>query len=156
MGERALRPFWLHQIVEYLIGIALIAQGLQGPKPVLPCVAGMLIMLNAAITIGPASAFRLIPRRVHKWFDVVVFVLILAVAVRPPVDLDAGGRLVMVLILVAYAFVWWYTDFAEKKQRKQRRAATASPRSDEIGRSAGRVAGNVAKAFKNWSGSSDD
>ena len=27
-----MRPFWIHQLVEYLIGVALVAQGLQSPN----------------------------------------------------------------------------------------------------------------------------
>ena len=36
MGERAMRPFWVHQLAEYLIGIALVAQGMQDISPVVP------------------------------------------------------------------------------------------------------------------------
>ena len=58
MGRRAMRPFWIHQAAEYLIGIALVAQGLQSPKPLVPCVVGALVILNAAVSIGPLGAFR--------------------------------------------------------------------------------------------------
>jgi len=39
--ERARRPFWIHQIVEYMIGIALIAAAIQQPKPAVPAVMGL-------------------------------------------------------------------------------------------------------------------
>jgi hypothetical protein len=32
-STRAKRPFWMHQLVEYVLGIVLIAQGLQSPTP---------------------------------------------------------------------------------------------------------------------------
>ena len=44
MAERAMRPFWIHQLVEYLIGLALVAQGLQEQDPTVPAVAGMLVV----------------------------------------------------------------------------------------------------------------
>ena len=39
--EGAQRPFWMHQIVEYLIGLVLIAASFQAPKPMVPAVMGM-------------------------------------------------------------------------------------------------------------------
>ena len=38
MGERAMRPFWIHQAAEYLIGIAVVATAIQDPEPVVPSV----------------------------------------------------------------------------------------------------------------------
>jgi hypothetical protein len=35
--EGAQRPFWMHQVVEYLIGIVLIGAAFQLPEPVVPC-----------------------------------------------------------------------------------------------------------------------
>jgi hypothetical protein len=40
MKERAMRPFWIHQLAEYMIGIALVSQGLQDTEPLLPSLAG--------------------------------------------------------------------------------------------------------------------
>ena len=34
--EGAQRPFWMHQVVEYLIGIVLIGAAFQAPEPVVP------------------------------------------------------------------------------------------------------------------------
>ena len=31
-----MRPFWIHQFAEYLIGIALVSQGLQDTEPLVP------------------------------------------------------------------------------------------------------------------------
>ena len=48
MSDRAMRPFWLHQLVEYMIGLILVATGLQGPEPLVPAVVGGVVLLNAA------------------------------------------------------------------------------------------------------------
>ena len=58
MGERALRPFWIHQLVEYIIGLALIGQGMQDPQPLVPTAAGVLVLVNAAAVRGRRSDGR--------------------------------------------------------------------------------------------------
>ena len=50
--DDALRPFWLHQFAEYLLGLVLVAQGLQSPTPAVPALAGGLVLLNAALVGG--------------------------------------------------------------------------------------------------------
>ena len=102
-----MRPFWIHQFTEYLIGVALIAQGLQE-----------------------------------------LMVAIFAAAVQPWFDVPAGGRLVMLVMLVPLGFLWFYTDWAERRSRKERRVERASIKSEDVGRSAGRMAGNAFKAIK--------
>ena len=48
-----------------------------------------------------------------------------------------------------YAFVWFYSDFAEKQARKERRASAATgDRGVDLGRSAGRLAGNAVTAWR--------
>jgi hypothetical protein len=148
MGERAMRPFWIHQLAEYLMGIALVAQGMQDPEPLVPALAGALIMVNASIVRAPLGAFRLISRGVHRWLDAVVIVAIAVGAIQPWMTVDASGRLIMLVMLVPLCFLWFYTDWAERAARKQRRSAQAGPKGEQIGRSAGRMAGNAYNAIK--------
>ena len=144
-----MRPFWLHQIVEYMIGLILVATGLQGPEPLVPAVVGGVVLLNAAVAIGPLSAFNVVGRRVHRVVDLVVIAFVVFAAVQPWVDVDVGTRAIMVGIALVYGFVWFYSDFAEKQARKQRRAAAATgDRGEDLGRSAGRLAGNAVTAWR--------
>lgn len=143
MAERAMRPFWIHQFVEYLIGVALVAQGLQEKDPLVPAVAGVVVLLNAAIARGPLGAFRWVGRSLHRWLDLAVMALILFAAVQPWATVPPGGRLVMLVMLVPLGFLWFYTDWAERPDRKQRRADGASVKSADVGRSAGRMAGGA-------------
>jgi len=147
MSERAMRPFWIHQLAEYLIGVALVAQGLQDPDPLVPAVAGIVVILNAAIVRGPLGAFRWVGRRTHKWLDLVVIGAILLGALQPWVTAGSGGRLIMLVILVPLGFLWFYTDWAERPQRKDRRRAQGVS-GEAVGRSAGRMAGNAFNAIK--------
>lgn len=149
MSDRAQRPFWLHQFTEYIIGFALIVFGFQDPDPVVPAVAGVLVLVNAAVVSGPLGAFRLVGRRVHKWLDLAVMALLIFAASQRWVDASALGRLVMVVIVVPYAFLWWYTDWDERAGRRARREAAAGEgRSEDRGRSAGRAAASAYLAGK--------
>ena len=143
-----MRPFWIHQLSEYLIGIALVAQGLQEKDPLVPTVAGVAIIANVAIVRGPLGAFKWIGRRTHRWLDLIVMIGILGVAAQPWFKVPSGGRLIMLVMLVPLGFLWFYTDWAERKSRQQRRVERASVKSEDVGRSAGRMAGNAFKAIK--------
>jgi hypothetical protein len=156
--EGAQRPFWMHQIVEYLIGLVLIAASFQAPKPLVPAVMGMLIMLNTAIAKGPASAFPLVGRRVHRWLDVVVMLLLVAALFQPAFDVDSTGRFLLGAITFVMFFIWLNSDFTEKvDQKKNKRAQKAErserlarPESEEIGKKAGRVVGDGVNAAKRF------
>jgi hypothetical protein len=56
--------------------------------------------------------------------------------------------MIMLIILVPLGFLWFYTDWAERPQRSQRRVNRAGVRGDAVGRSAGRLAGNAYNAIK--------
>ena len=154
--ERARRPFWMHQIVEYMIGLVLIAAAVQQPKPAVPAVMGLLIILNAAITIGPAGAFRIIGRRTHRVLDIIVMLILAASTLQPWVEEDTTGRLVVGAITFVMFMVWFHTDFDERPDRKARRAARAKPQSEELGRQAGRAVGGTVNSLKRWKDSISD
>ena len=141
-----LRPFWLHQVAEYLIGLALVAMGLQSPDPVVPTVAGGLIVINAAMVDGPLGAFRAVSRRTHRTIDLVLIIGLVVAAVAAMAGVDNASRVIM----------------ARGRRRAGRRvvelgvrpaaqpARTEPPvdRTEAIGRSAGRLAGHAAKAIR--------
>lgn len=141
MPAAAKRPFWLHQVAEYIIGLAAIATGLQSPDPLLPAVTGGLVLLNAAIADGPFAAFRFVGRRLHRVADVVVVVLMVALVAVPGTDLSV--RLTQVALVAVFVVVVMGTDYRAPIEKKARQSA-AEGRSDEIGRMAGRVAGSLA------------
>ena len=141
MEERAMRPFWIHQAVEYLIGIALVSQALQDPNPVIPSVVATMVILNAAIVRGPLGAFKWVSRGMHRWFDVGMMGVILVTALQPWTGIGTTARAMMLVTLVPLAFLWYYTDWAERPARKERRKeASTSPTGEQIGRTAGRAA----------------
>jgi hypothetical protein len=141
----------MHQLVEYILGGVLVAQGLQSPAPVIPAMAGGLIMLNASIVRGPFSAFRLVGRRVHRQLDLVVMATVVVLALQPWVEVDAGAQIVMIGVTAALGFVWLQSNFAEKQKKSRERIDADGGRGVEIGRLAGRAVGdgiNAAKRLK--------
>lgn len=148
MAERALRPFWVHQLVEYVVGLALIVQGMQDAEPVLPTLAGVLIMVNAAAVRGPLGAFKLIGRRLHRWLDLPVAAAIVVAAVQPWVAIEFTGRAILLIVLLPLGFLWYYTDWEERAGRKARRRSQAGDTGADFGGRAGRLAGNAWVAGK--------
>lgn len=148
MSERAQRPFWLHQFTEYIIGFALVAFGFQDTAPLMPALAGVVVIVNAALVRGPLGAFTLIGRKTHRAIDVVVIAVLVGFALQPWVEMSALGRLVLIAIAVPMVFLWWYTDWEERSGRKQRRAGRAGAHSGELGKSAGRKAAGAYLAGK--------
>jgi len=141
MKERAMRPFWIHQLAEYLIGVALVSMGMQDTEPLLPAVAGAVVIANTAIARGPLGAFKSIGRGMHRALDLLVMAAITVAAVQPWVALTASGRATMLVVLLPLGFLWFYTDWAEKQTRKQRRVERAPVGGEQVGRTAGRLAG---------------
>jgi hypothetical protein len=144
------RPFWMHQVVEYILGGAMVAAGLQSPTPLVPTVVGGIVMLHAAITVGPLGAFRILDRRVHRYVDVGVIALEVVAGVQPWIDLESGTRFLVVGIALVHAFVWWNTNFANRV--KAPRVSGEGGRSTEVGRIAGRLVGNGVNAVRRQRG----
>lgn len=146
MVDRLKRPFWMHQIVEYVLGMVLVAQGLQSPTPAVPAAMGGLVVVNAAIAQGPASAFRLVGRSLHRLLDVIVIAVLVVAAVQPMVDVDLAARLLTAGIAVVLAFVWWQSSFAERARREP--VSMDGGRGSEVGRMAGRIVGDGVNAVR--------
>jgi hypothetical protein len=151
--RRAWRPFWLHQGAEYLVGLVLVAGGVQSTAPLVPTLAGGLIVLNAAVVNGPLGAFRLVTRPQHRILDLVVASVVAVAALLPFVELDGVSRATMLIVAVILGFLWYGTNFETRpeagRRRSEARAALASDRSEAIGRTAGRfVARATAEARK--------
>lgn len=138
----SLRPFWMHQVVEYLLGLMLVAQGLQSPTPAVPALAGGVVVLNAAIVEGPLAAFRTIPRRFHRWADVVLIGVLLALAALPALNVDNTSRLLLAAVAVILGVVWWNTSF-------ERRAPSPPGQwAEQAAGRAGRAVGSAARAVR--------
>lgn len=150
MASTGKRPFWMHQLVEYVLGGSLLASGLHSANPVVSSVVGAVVMLHAAMTIGPLGAFRVLSRGAHRMVDVGVIAVEILTAVQPWIDLDSGTRVIVGCIAFVHTFVWWQTSYAERV--KGPRVSTEGGRSTEVGRIAGRLVGNGVNAVRRQRG----
>lgn len=159
------RPFWMHQVVEYILGVLIVASGTQSPTPAVPAALGGLVLVYAASTKSSVAAFRLLPRSLHRVGDPVICAVLVAGAFQPWVEVDIGAVFVLVGVAVVYLFVWWQSDFSEHVSRRDRRTAAAddaatvatghdghvagaADRSTEVGRMLGRVVGQGVTAAR--------
>jgi hypothetical protein len=119
-----------------------------------PAVVGGVIILNAAVVHGPLGAFDLLTRAQHRVVDLVVIGAVVVAAVQPWASVDGATRGIMLGVAAVLATVWFYTDYAERAQRRERRAQ-AAVRGEEIGRGAGRLAAGAVTAWRNRRGTGD-
>ncbi len=158
MAEPGKRPFWMHQLVEYILGGAMAYSGLMSPTPLVPAVLGGLIVLNAALTKSAIGAFRAYGRNVHRIIDMVLIGLCLVAVAQPWISVDNGTRVVILAITTVLVVVFFGSSFAERKKKEPRQPVVApnGDRSTDMGRTAGRVVGSGVNAVKKLTGSGDD
>ena len=141
------RPFWMHQLVEYVLGGALISSGLQSPTPLMPALMGGLIVLHAACTKGGFAAFRVIDRTLHGKLDLAIIGIQIVAVIQPWIAIDSGTRFLMGVIAAAHAFVWWQSSFEQKVKRPP--VSMEGGRGAEVGRMTGRFVGDNVNRWRN-------
>ncbi|MGD9702728.1 MAG: hypothetical protein AB7Q42_04880 [Acidimicrobiia bacterium] len=139
------RPFWMHQLVEYLLGVALLSQGLQTREPLVPTVLGALVLLNAATVDGPLSAGKAVSRALHRVVDALLVAAMVAAVVLVD-SLTSSVQAMLVGCAVIIAFLIWRSDYRERVQRVP--VAAPRGRSEEVGRMAGRAVGQGVQAWR--------
>jgi hypothetical protein len=158
MDERAPKlPFWIHQIVEYGIGVMLIFQAVQSPRPVIPLFAGLAVVLLAATADGPAACFHAVSRPIHRVLDYIVAAAFLVAAIVFGSSMGGAGQILLVLGALALGVLTLRSDYRPKAARRAQTKATldamGSDRAEEIGRSAGRIAARGVQEYrKRWPG----
>jgi hypothetical protein len=139
------RPFWMHQLVEYLLGVALLSQGLQTTEPLVPTVLGALVLLNAAIVDGPLSAGRAVSRPVHRGADAVLVAMMVAAVIFVD-SLTSSVRIMIGFSAAIMAFLIWRSDYRTRVKRAP--VTPGDGRSEEVGRLAGRAVGQGVQAWR--------
>ena len=139
VGMRNRLAYWMHQLVEYLLGLVLLSEAARLKHPLWSAVGGVGLVLAAALGDAPLSAFRSVPRRVHRFVDLALGVLLVALGV---LGADGGvlaaGIGVLVLLLVVV------TDYRPRVVKPPLRARL--PSAHMVGRMAGRMTGRAVVA----------
>jgi hypothetical protein len=137
------RPFWLHQLVDYILGIVLMAQATEAPKPIVPLAVGLIVLINAACVDGPLAAFKGLSRPRHRIADVVLALGVLALGITG-FGLKGSNQTAFVGVALLWAVVILGTNFTPKVKREK---IAPGQRSTEAGKVAGRA---VAGGINSW------
>src|SRR4051794_17215450 len=97
-------PFWVHQVVELLLGILLLVQGARtGEHTVLLVSLGAVLLLLALCSDGALGAWPWIGRRLHRILDLVVA----GALALSPLAFGVDHLLAIVIIEIAAAAMLW-------------------------------------------------
>jgi uncharacterized membrane protein YhaH (DUF805 family) len=125
-------PFWIHQLVELLLGGLLLIEGARtGQHTAVLVSLGVLLVLLALCSDGALGGWALIGRRLHRVLDLVAA----AVLALSPVFLGLDHALAIVILEVAAVAMVWLalrTEWRKKskpkpKPRPQPAAAPDAP-----------------------------
>jgi hypothetical protein len=138
-------PFPIHQVAEYLIGLGLIAQGVQGSSALRVVALGAAILLSAAVTDGPLAGWKAVSRPTHRVVDIVLAVAALVLAVVPGSGADAAARVVLVVAALLLGLLILRTSYAPPVPRAPRSRGDLA---EDVGRSAGRLVGRTLRSYR--------
>lgn len=119
-------PFWIHQLVELLLGILLLVQGARtGEHTAVLVTLGGLLLLLALCSDGALGAWPWIGRRVHRVLDLVA----VAVLALSPLALGLDRVLPIVILEVAAGAMLWLALRTEWRSpvKRTRAAPVARP-----------------------------
>jgi hypothetical protein len=95
-------PFALHQVIELVLGVALVALSVHVSHPQLLVATGIAFVLLALLSDGRLGAVHLIPARVHAWLDVMVALAAAVAPVFPRLRPDLTGIVCIELAALAW------------------------------------------------------
>jgi len=137
-------PFWIHQLVELLLGILLLVQGARtGEHTAVLVTLGSLLLVLALCSDGPLGAWPWIGRRLHRALDVAAA----AVLALSPLVLSLDQTLAIVVLEVAAVGMAWLALRTNWRPRPVKTASAASA-SPPLARRLGRLAGRARDATK--------
>ena len=128
--SRAKLPFWIHQVVEYGIGACSRTRPIHSPQPVVPLLAGLVVIVLAATADGPAACFHVVSRPVHRVLDIVVAAACSPSASCSATTMGGAGQILLVLGALALGVLTLRSDYrteggAARPERRPRRQVDA-------------------------------
>jgi hypothetical protein len=138
-------PFWIHQLAEYALGLALLLQAPRADTPVLLLAAGAGVIVLGGTAKGPLAAWQGVGRRTHRRLDVAVAVgaIVIAVVFWSRLGFTSGGTLVVVAL-----FLLLLAASVDVRERPPRTLPTLPKDSQDVGRAAGRVVAKGVEAYR--------
>ncbi len=130
------RPYWLHQVAEYVLGLVLLLMitRAHGDSAPLLVAGGALVLINVAISGPPAGCVRMVSRPVHRWTDVGVVVALVAIPVLCRDRASTTVWLTMIGCAVVLLVIRLTTNYRVPVPRVRKQEAdpppTAEPKAD--------------------------
>lgn len=124
--RRGAIPFWVHQLVEFLLALALLVEGARSGAGLEVLAAAVVLLLFTLATDGPLGAWRGVSRRAHRVGD---FVLAASLAVAP-LALGVTDAFTVALLLLAAGCLAWLGlrgDFSARARGVPWRRAATGP-----------------------------
>jgi hypothetical protein len=138
-------PFWIHQLVEYGLGLALLLQAPRADTPLLLLAAGAGVIILAGTAKGPLAAWHGVDRRTHRRLDIGAGVLAIVVAAVfwSQLGFTSGATLVVVAL-----FLLLLATSVDTRERRPRARPALPKDSEDVGRAAGRVVARGMEAYR--------
>ena len=137
------RPYWLHQVAEYIVGLILLLMITRARGDAAPLLAagGALVLVNVAISGPPVGCVRMVSRPVHRWTDVAVVAALVGIPVLFHDKATSTVWFTMIGCAVVLLVVRLTTSYAIRPKRQpmppMSDIARASPRA--LGRALGKA-----------------
>jgi hypothetical protein len=154
--------FWIHQLTEYLLGFMVVTQAVRSDSPLIPVVAGGLVVAMAAIVDGPLSVAKLVSRPLHRWVDGASAAVLAVSAALFHDRIGTGTVVVMAVTAAGLLYLIVRSDYRPKPRRELRVPQLRRPvdprgrsgstsrgdQAEQLGRRAGRGVGAGARWVK--------
>ena len=144
-------PFWLHQLVEYLLAIVVALAAARSDLPAVVLGAALLLGALAATADAPLAARRLVSRPHHHIADWTVAAVLVVVGVALRNSLGGNGAFWMIVSGVLVAILALRTDYSPPISLRSRLrldgtidARVVADRAHDASKVLGRVTGTAA------------
>ena len=144
------RPYWLHQVAEYIVGLVLLLMITRAHGDAAPLLAagGALVLINVAISGPPAGCVRMVSRPVHRWTDLGVVVALVAIPIVFHERATSTVWLTMIGCAVVLLAIRLTTDYRVPTPRMRKTKAEAAPPAPTPKADTASAARNLGKAVR--------
>lgn len=144
-------PFWVHQIIEYLLAAIVALAAARSDQPAVVLGAAAVLAALAATADAPLAMRRLVRRPTHRALDWIVAALLVVVGIVLRNSLGGNGAFWMIASGTLLAFLAWRSDYSPPIPLRSRLrldgtidATVIADRANEASKVLGRLSGTAA------------
>ncbi len=145
-------PFWMHQIIEYLIALLVATGAVRANQPVAVLTGAAVIALLASTSDAPLAAKKLVARSTQRYLDIGAAAMLVVLGGLFRDWLGPKGTFWLVAGGVMLAVLVWRTDYSDRRVRERAPrtrtidARAVSERAQGASKVAGAISGRAAAA----------